>query len=86
MGSDVRFAPKPVGAPSQALSARAFCTIERAATRDYIEQAVRTQLAFTGDSKDVTIWTPYDLPWTHGTSADDVLKRALGFLEERCSK
>ena len=33
-----------------------------------------------------TIWLPYDLPWTHGNSAETVLKSALSFLSERCSK
>ena len=35
---------------------------------------------------DVSIWVPYDLPWTSGDSADDVLRQALSFLRERSDK
>jgi hypothetical protein len=53
-------------------------------TREYVEDHVTLQSAFGDEAKQTTIWVPYDLPWTHGHSADEVLKRALSFLEERC--
>lgn len=30
------------------------------------------------------IWAHYDLPWTDGTSADDVLQQALELIANRC--
>ena len=35
---------------------------------------------------DMSIWVPYDLPWTSGSSADEVLRRALSFLRERSDR
>lgn len=31
-------------------------------------------------------WVDYDLPWTSGNSADEVLTKALWILGERCPK
>jgi hypothetical protein len=50
-------------------------------TRGYILDHVKLQAAFSdGETKSTTIWLPYDLPWTHRTTADDALTQALGFL------
>jgi hypothetical protein len=60
----------------------------RYSTREYFEALVKLEYAYPPDLtvEATTIWVPYGLPWTDGKSADEVLNRALGFLEERCSK
>lgn len=52
-------------------------------TRAYVEESVVLRLQFPRDGQEAEpfrVWVGYDLPWTHGTSADDVLDQALGFL------
>jgi hypothetical protein len=47
-------------------------------TRSYINERIAGEQRGT--------WVDYDLPWTSGSSADDVLAKALSFLGERCPK
>lgn len=37
-------------------------------------------------AEDMAIWAVYDLPWTMGESADEVIARALSFIRERTSR
>lgn len=40
----------------------------------------------TQKPRDFRIWVKFDdFPWTQGRSAEDVTRRALSFLEEKCS-
>ena len=68
----------------------------RYSTREFIKKNVAdvtTQPTYPvagnehgGSPHDFSIWVFYDLPWTDGESADEVLSEALSFLEERCNK
>jgi hypothetical protein len=50
-------------------------------TRSYIKERVANA---TGEQPGT--WVDYDLPRTSGSSADEVLTKALWFLGERCPK
>ena len=50
-------------------------------TRSYINQRVANA---AGEQPGA--WVDYDLPWASGSSADEVLTKALWFLGERCPK
>ena len=50
-------------------------------TRSYINERIASA---AGEQRGT--WVDYDLPWTSGNSADDVLAKALSFLGERCPK
>lgn len=60
-------------------------------TCSYIKEDITVQPTYpqengklTNKPKYIRIWAYYDLPWTNGKSADDVLNQALHFLSERC--
>lgn len=56
-------------------------------THGYIQHNVKLQSDFGDEEIKTTIWIPYDhLPWTSGPTPDVVLRQALSFLGERCSK
>ena len=62
-------------------------------TRAYVEEHGTLQPTYpqTGDSydrppEDFCVWVTHDLPQTIFDSADAVLKQALDFLMERCSR
>ncbi len=40
---------------------------------------------FQRKPENVSHWVVYDLPWTRGNTADDVIRQALGWLRERTS-
>lgn len=41
---------------------------------------------FVRKQESITVWATYDLPWTHGDTAEEAITQALRFLSERCSK
>lgn len=60
-------------------------------TQAYIEETTTIQPAYpqergkyVREPVEVELWIVYDLPWTSGNSADEVIAQALLFLEERC--
>jgi hypothetical protein len=62
-------------------------------TRAYIQEYVTAQPTypqrnekFVKKPEDMMVWKRFDLPWTSGDSADEVLATALGFLGERCQR
>ena len=50
-------------------------------TRSYIKQHIANA---AGERPET--WVDYDLPWTSGSTADEVLMKALWILGERCPK
>jgi len=64
----------------------------RYSTRAYIQEMFTLQPtypqsggAFDSKPREVELWADYDLPWTSGDSADQVLQEALSFLSEDCA-
>lgn len=55
-------------------------------TRSYIYRHVEVKFPYPmpGDSQETQMWVDYDLPYTNRQDAEDAIKQALGFLEERC--
>lgn len=65
----------------------------RYSTASYIEHQLTLQPTYPQTNgcydrhpEDFRIWVAYDLPWTDGHSADQVLASALSFLGERCAE
>ncbi|WP_338928194.1 hypothetical protein WDZ11_00005 (plasmid) [Roseomonas mucosa] len=60
----------------------------RYSTRGYIELDVVLQLQperpAAETEEHTRIWAHYDLPWTDGVTADEVLSHALSLISDRC--
>lgn len=58
----------------------------RYSTTCYIEEAINVQLTYPRPGEptptELRVWASYPLPWTNGETAQQVLNRALGFLQE----
>ncbi|AGA31683.1 hypothetical protein [Singulisphaera acidiphila] len=54
-------------------------------TRSCMQAKVKLQAAHGNQGLiETDAWVDYDLPWTDGETADEVVEQALGFLRERC--
>lgn len=85
----------PIGGEDQSIRIEALRDRETNSfsTRAYIKESVTLQPSYPQSTSEgfekkpqnYRVWVSFDLPWTNGTSADDVLRRALSFLKERSS-